>query len=138
MLTSSSFIPVDHFFSTFLSLFIQSWASCAPCPCNSMQVGGGQSKRKLNTRKRSNDSNCELLSVGLYRTWPSSIYWAVDRNISSSIQILPALQGPRRGRGWGDFSPPPPTHTHTFFGNFKELLRKRCFQPPPPPPHPQL
>ena len=26
---------------------------------------------------------------------------------------------------------PPPPH---FFGNFKELLRKRCFQPPPPPP----
>ena len=37
------------------------------------------------------------------------------------------FQGPRRGRGWGGFSPPPPP---TFFGNCKELLRKRCFQPP--------
>ena len=38
-------------------------------------------------------------------------------------------QGPRRGRGWGASAPPPPPPPH-FFGNFKELLRKRCFQPP--------
>ena len=34
-------------------------------------------------------------------------------------------QGPRRGEGG--------LQAH-FFENFKELLRKRCFQPPPPPP----
>ena len=34
-----------------------------------------------------------------------------------------------KGEGQGGFSLPPPH----FFGNFKELLRKRCFQPPPPP-----
>ena len=45
------------------------------------------------------------------------------------------FQGPQRGRGFGGFSPSPPLHPH-FFGNFKELLRKRCFQPPPPPPPP--
>ena len=45
-------------------------------------------------------------------------------------------QGPRRGRGTGASAP-------HFFGNSKELLRKRCFQPPhfeslvsPPPPPP--
>ena len=32
-------------------------------------------------------------------------------------------QGPRRGRGRGASAP-------HFYGNFKELLRKRCFQPP--------
>ena len=45
---------------------------------------------------------------------------------------------PIRARGGGGAgrasAPPPPTHTH-FFGNFKELLRKRCFQPPSPLPH---
>ena len=41
--------------------------------------------------------------------------------------------GPAEGEGQGGASAPPPPH---FFGNFKELLRKRCFQPPPsPPPH---
>ena len=45
----------------------------------------------------------------------------------------------RGGGGAGGASAPPPH----FFGNFKELLRKRCFQPPhfeslgsPPPPPP--
>ena len=33
----------------------------------------------------------------------------------------------RGGRGAEGASAPPPPH---FFGNFKELLRKRCFQPP--------
>ena len=31
------------------------------------------------------------------------------------------------GLGGGRFSPPPPPH---FFENYKELLRKKCFQPP--------
>ena len=46
--------------------------------------------------------------------------------------------GPALGKGQGGLQPP------HFFGNFKELLRTRCFQPPhfeslvsppPPPPH---
>ena len=36
-----------------------------------------------------------------------------------------SYQGPRRGRGWGGLSPPP-----HFFENYKELLRKKYFQPP--------
>ena len=47
----------------------------------------------------------------------------------------PKLSGPAEGEGLGGLQPP------HFFGNFKELLRKRCFQPPhfeslfaPPPP----
>ena len=37
---------------------------------------------------------------------------------------------PRGGRGAGGLQP------HHLFENYKELLRKRCFQPPPPsPPH---
>ena len=47
------------------------------------------------------------------------------------------LTGPAEGEGLGGLQPP------HFFGNFKELLRKRCFQPPhfeslfsPPPPPP--
>ena len=58
----------------------------------------------------------------------------VSRQVASAYII--SVQGPRRGRGWGGLQPP------HFFGNFKELLRKRCFQPPhfeslfsPPPPH---
>ena len=35
--------------------------------------------------------------------------------------------GPAEGEGLGGLQPP------HLFGNFKELLRKRCFQPPPPP-----
>ena len=45
------------------------------------------------------------------------------------------MSGPAEGEGLGELQPP------HFFGNFKELLRKRCFQPPlfeslfaPPPP----
>ena len=41
---------------------------------------------------------------------------------------LAQKQGPRRGRGWGGLQPPPPPH---FFENYKELPRKKCFQPPP-------
>ena len=36
------------------------------------------------------------------------------------------MSGPAEGEGLGGIQPPPP---HVF-GNFKELLRKRCFQPP--------
>ena len=49
------------------------------------------------------------------------------------------MTGPAEGEGQGGLQPPP-----HFFGNIKELLRKRCFQPPhfeplaspplPPPP----
>ena len=38
----------------------------------------------------------------------------------------PIVPGPTEGGSRGGFSPHPPF----FFGNFKELLRKICFQPP--------
>ena len=40
----------------------------------------------------------------------------------SFSQLVP---GPAAGEGQGGLQPPP-----TFFGNFEELLRKRCFQIP--------
>ena len=64
-------------------------------------------KSKSNTRYRTIKIAWVMLIYCKYRYW--------------SFWIL--LQGPRRGRG-----------SFHFFGNFKELLRKRCFQHPPPPP----
>ena len=62
-----------------------------------------------------------------------TITWSkVDGGLGSNHQIdgkltLPSVklqsQGPRRGRAGGASAP-------QFFGNFKELLRKSCFQPP--------
>ena len=51
----------------------------------------------------------------------------LTQEIKTSVFKRP-LAGPAEGEGQGGFSLPPPN----FFGNFKELLRKRCFQPPPP------
>ena len=47
---------------------------------------------------------------------------------SSNYEFLLKISGPAEGEGQGVLQPP------HFFRNFKELLRKRCFQPPPPPP----
>ena len=44
---------------------------------------------------------------------------------SPTNRIIPKTNaGPAEGEGLGGLQPPP-----HFFGNFKELLRKRCFQP---------
>ena len=47
---------------------------------------------------------------------------------SSNCEFLLKISGPAEGEGEWVLQPP------HFFRNFKELLRKRCFQPPPPPP----
>ena len=50
----------------------------------------------------------------------------VEHSLPADVNFPSLYQGPRRGRGRGGLQPPPPH----FFGNFKELLRKGCFQPP--------
>ena len=54
-----------------------------------------------------------------------------ERTICEVSSGIHAMSGPAEGEGLGGLQPPPPH----FFGNFKVLLRKRCFQHPPPPPH---
>ena len=49
----------------------------------------------------------------------------LERDTFFYLQVRP-YAGPAEGEGLGGLQPPPPH----FFGNFKELLRKRCFQPP--------
>ena len=60
----------------------------------------------------------------------SNLSLACSRSLASDV-----LTGPAEGEGLGglQLAQPPPPH---FFENYKELLRKKCFQPlPPPPPH---
>ena len=59
-------------------------------------------------------------------------FWATFCSGSNLEQLLPSFRARGGGEaGWAS-APAPPSPT---FGNFEELLRKRCFQPPPPPPH---
>ena len=61
---------------------------------------------------------------GISGVWRSGFRKALSLREEDTGHV--SKQGPRRGRGWGGFSPPPPH----FFENYKELLRKKCFQPP--------
>ena len=85
-------------------------------------------------------ANCQQLdqtTIVKARTYLSELVRIDISNQNSSILAVACLcscselqqfimygQGPRRGKGWGGLQPP------HFFGNLKELLRKRYFQPP--------
>ena len=119
---SSSVLHLQHSCSGFLFTF----SSCNSCV---LIFSHFLLQLARSTEQSARYCFCTWLFVADCGTWIKLCVWS-GFNMPNS--------GPAEGEGLGGLQPP------HFFGNFKELLRKRCFQsphfeslfsPPPPPPH---
>ena len=78
------------------------------------------------------DQNIEFICSNRSRVFFQFVQFRADYTSSPFHQVLPLKSSFKTSINLCRASPPPPP-PH-FFGNFKDLLRTRCFQPPPPPP----
>ena len=109
---SSSVLYLQHSCSGFLLTF----SSCNSCV---LIFSHFLIQLARSTEQSARYCFCTWLFVADCGTWIKLCVWS-GFNMANS--------GPAEGEGLGGGLQPP-----HFFGNFKELLRKRCFQPPHPP-----